>query len=316
MSTPAFPHRTGIRGFVRRHPLSSFFGLAYGLSWLAWLPYVLSADGLGVLDLHYPQVLGSTQLPGIGAGGYLGPLTAAFVVTALADGRAGLRHWTARLTRWRVGWRWYAGVLTGVPTAILLATLVLPGALGGATVPALAVLAAYLPMMLLQMVTTSTAEEPGWRDFALPRLQDRHGPLLGTIVLGLLWGCWHLPLFLTADWGHWPDVSWTEPVEFVAMCVPLSIVMTWVFNRTHQSLPIVMVLHAGVNSVMSLVWPAVFPHLDWQHDASHALLIACVAATVVLALATRGRLGLQSPPRPEPAPARHPDPLPVTAATS
>ena len=83
----------GPRAFARRHGLISFYALAYGLSWLAWLPYVLSQYGLGILHISYPQLLGPEelvgQLGGVLAGAYLGPLGAAFIVTALTgEGRA------------------------------------------------------------------------------------------------------------------------------------------------------------------------------------------------------------------------------------
>lgn len=98
---------------------------------------------------------------------------------------------------------------------------------------------------LVLAITTGLAEEPGWRDFALVRLQDRLGPINGTVPLGVLWGGWHLPLFLST-WGGWPHVLWYEPIEFVGVAIALSFPITWVFNRTGQSLPLVMLLHANV----------------------------------------------------------------------
>jgi membrane protease YdiL (CAAX protease family) len=282
-----------VRALVKRYPVICFFLLAYGVSWLAWLPYVLSTSGLGLEpDLHIPALLGSTQLVGVLPGAYLGPVTAAFLVTALADGRAGLRRWAHRLFHVRVSWRWYVGVLLAVPAAVLLATAALPAAWGHVHLPNLTiVLVSYLPVLVLQIVTTGVAEEPGWRDFALPRMQRRFGPVLGTTVLGVLWGCWHLPLFLT-EWGGWPGVSWVQPVLFVATCVPLSMVMTWVFNRTGGSVPLIMLLHASINTMFSGAWPAVFPGLDWKHAPVHILLMATVVVATVLLVATRGRLGL------------------------
>ena len=84
---------SGPGAFVRRHGLVSYYALAYGLSWLAWLPYVLSQSGLGILDISFPKVLGTTQFAGALPGAYLGPLGAAFIVTAIAEGRLGLRRW-------------------------------------------------------------------------------------------------------------------------------------------------------------------------------------------------------------------------------
>ena len=279
---------------IRRHPLLSFFVLANLLSWLAWTPYVLSQNGLGLWDYRYPAVLGSSQILGVLPGAYLGPVFSAFLVTLVADGRDGLRRWVRRLWHWRVRWHWYAVALLGVPAVLLLTGLVFSG--GQIQAPSVLVLAVYVPALLFQMVTTGLAEEPGWRDFALPRLQDRFGPLRASLVLGPLWAVWHLPLFLS-DWGGWPHVSVWAPIEFVAACIPLSLVMTWVFNRTGQSLPIVMFLHAGVNSTYSSVWSEIFPTLDVMRDPLHVQLIATTVVALVLIIATRGRLGLSVPPR-------------------
>jgi uncharacterized protein len=71
----------------------------------------------------------------------------------------------------------------------------------------------------------------------------------------------------------------------------LSIVLTWVFNRTGGSLPLVMLTHAGVNNASSILWPAIFPHLDLFRDSLHAVLIAATVAVLALTTSTRGRLG-------------------------
>ncbi|MFG1926522.1 CPBP family intramembrane glutamic endopeptidase [Cryptosporangium sp. NPDC048952] len=299
-----------LKNLIRRFPLTSFFALAFGVSWMFWMPYVLGDHGTNVEpDIHIPEIGGSGQLVGLLPGAYLGPLTAAFIVTMVAEGRAGLRHWKGRLFRWRVGWGWFLGVLFGVPAAILLSTAALPAAWEEVRAPSVLIAVAFIPMVIVQFITTATAEEPGWRDFALPRLQRRFGPVVGTCVLGFLWGCWHLPLFLT-EWGGYPDVDWIQPVEFVASCIPLSLVMTWVFNRSGQSLPLVMLLHALINSTYSLVWPEVFPKLDHAKDTLHGLIIVTTIGAIILIIATRGRLGLDTAeaasdadaaPRPTPA---------------
>jgi membrane protease YdiL (CAAX protease family) len=317
LSNHSNPRRSTVRDIVRRYPLTVFFALAYGVSWIAWTPYILSTNGLGLEpDFHIPQVLGNGQVVGMLPGAYLGPITAAFLVTALAEGRAGLREWRQRLLRLRVGWRWYLVVLTGVPAAVILATASLPASWGHVKGISVAVLAVYLPMLLVQFFTTALAEEPGWRDFALPRLQRRFGPITGTAVLGVLWGGWHLPLFFT-EWGGWPHITWVQPVEFVACCVLLSLVMTWVFNRTGQSLPLVMLLHASINSTYSLVWPQMFPTLDIKRDTLHAQLIASTVVAVVLIIATRGRLGLSTEPAaPRYVPAHHHERQPMAAPSA
>ncbi|GAA3543114.1 type II CAAX endopeptidase family protein [Nonomuraea rosea] len=291
------PGRTGLRGFISRRPLVSFFVLANLMSWVAWLPYILSATGLGVLDFTFPSVLGTTQFAGVLPGAYLGPILAAFIVTAVADGREGLRRWIGRMTKWRVSWVWYLVAALGVPAAIIAAALAVSD--GDIRLPPVAVLAAYLPGLLIQMVTTGLAEEPGWRDFALPRLQRRFGPLGATAILGPLWGGWHLPLFLS-EWGGWPDLTWMRVGEFIAFACVFSVVVTWVFNRTGQSLPLIMLLHVSVNNFMSIAYSDMFPSLATAEQASRVTLLAGATAALLVLVATRGRLGYR--PAGEPAP--------------
>jgi membrane protease YdiL (CAAX protease family) len=284
-----------VTALVRRFPLVSFFALAYGISWFCWLPYLLSTDGLGLEPgLTLPSLLGDSQLVGVLPGAYAGPLGSALIVTALTGGRAGLRRWRRRLLRWKVTWYWYAIVLLGVPALLVGGSLTLPGVLGDTHVPGLTIVVAYLPMLVLQMLTTGAAEEPGWRDYALPVLQRRRGPALGTLILGVVWAGWHLPLFFTA-WslagrdprtGHW----WATVGAFVLMAVALSVLITWVFNHTRQSLPIALVLHASNNATASLILPTMFPQLS-PSSTIVAGVVAYGAVAVLLLAATRGRLG-------------------------
>ena len=279
----------GLRAFVTRHQLSTFFVLALAASWLAWTPYVLSNSGLGVWDLTFPGGMIGGQLLGMLPGAYLGPIGSAALVTGLVGGRAGLRAWVVGMWRWRASWRWYAGILIGVPATIIIATQAVGGQMAAPSQAWLFVLVAYVPGLILQMITTGLAEEPGWRDFALPRLQRKVGPLGSAFVLGPIWALWHMPLFLT-DWAGWPDVRWYAPLVFAAFCVTFGIVMTWVFNRTGQSLPLAMLLHTSVNNYASVASTELFPGVDADRFQLAVLLAAGIGAAIVI-LATRGRLG-------------------------
>ncbi|MEU6716346.1 CPBP family intramembrane glutamic endopeptidase [Nonomuraea sp. NPDC046802] len=263
--------------------------MAYIVSWLGWTPYVLSRDGLGVLDFQLPQVLGDSQLVGIMPGAYLGPLASAFIVTAVTEGVEGLHQWRRRLFRWRVGWRWYVLVIVGIPAVILLGTLPVPGALASFQIPAAELLLSYALLLLIQFFTTGVAEEPGWRDFALPRLQRRYGPLIGTFLLGLVWAGWHLPLFLTSWAGT--EVDLLILGQFVLLAVILSIVITWVFNRTGQGLPLIILLHATFNNAGDVAVRAFFPGV--APAGSWGPAIGLGAFALVLTVATRGRLGFE-----------------------
>ncbi|RKT86501.1 CAAX protease self-immunity [Saccharopolyspora antimicrobica] len=280
----------GLRSLIGRYQLTSFFVLALGLSWIAWTPYVLSKNGIGAEDFEFPEVLGTSQFLGMLPGAYLGPICAAFIVTAVAGGRPGLRRWAGRLLRWRVNWKWYVLAVVGVPVALIIGSIPFAG-LENMAVPPAMVLVSIVPGLVLQVLTTGIAEEPGWRDFALPLMQPRFGPLLGTVLLGVIWGIWHLPLFLT-EWGGYPNVTWVDPVEFTISCIAISIVMTWVFNRTGESLPIALLLHGSINNFFSIAWGFIFPTLGDSHRASaHIILVVFGAAACVLLVTTRGRLG-------------------------
>ncbi len=287
------PQRTGVLGAVQRHPLISFFILANALSWIAWIPYVLSENGIGVWQFSFPVILGTSQIAGMLPGAYLGPITSALLVTLIADGGHGLRRWAARLWKWRVRWHWYAIALIGVPAALVLTGTVVSG--GQIFAPSLTALALYVPLLLLQMVTTGLAEEPGWRDFALPRLQAKFGPMRSAFILGPLWALWHMPLFFT-EWGNWPNAHWSAPLTFTVFCIGFNVVMAWVFNSTGQSLPLAMLAHVSVNNFVSVLWGEMFPTVD-QNWVSPALAVTGVVAALIIIVATRGRLGYRPEPR-------------------
>lgn len=290
---PIRPGSRGIRGMISRHPISSFFILAFTLSWFGWVPYILSRSGMGILDFDFPSILGTTQLAGVLPGAFLGPIFAAFLVTSVTYGRQGVIEWLSRFRRWRVWWIWYVSVIIGVPLVLTVAGLLLAGDTHTVQLPALATLLLYVPMLALQMITTGLAEEPGWRDFALPHLQPRYGSLGANLILGPLWGCWHLPLFLTS-WGGWPNVQIQSVIEFVLTAMAISVVMTWVFNKTKLSLPLQMILHSSINTYASIVWSNVFPTMD--HDlVTRGVLVAAGSAAAVALIATKGRLGWHGP---------------------
>src|SRR5919199_990316 len=191
---PASPHR----GLLARHPLISFFVMAFAFSWIVWSPWVLSEEGVGLL----PFELGGAASGLLNAAAILlGPTLAGLIITGSTEGRAGIRRLLRRIVLWRVGFVWYLFALIGVPVVMAIGTLILPGGLASI----LALGPGYVPTYLGSFVLVTILggplfEEPGWRGFALPRLQPLHGPLVGTLILGLLWALWHLPEFLVPSW--------------------------------------------------------------------------------------------------------------------
>jgi membrane protease YdiL (CAAX protease family) len=157
-----------------------------------------------------------------------------------------------RYVKWHVGFQWYVVALFGFPALYLLATSLLLG-----ITPLNALMNqwplffnVYLPTLLFGLVSP-LGEETGWRGFALPRLQQRHGALLVSLILGSLWALWHLPLyFVTTPGGIGPF----NPTLFVVNSLQIIIVtifITWVFNNTRGSLLIAILLHASSNATPS-----------------------------------------------------------------
>lgn len=271
------------RGLMQRHALVCYFVMAYSFSWLAWIPYVLAQDGLGLLPVRLTQF-------GLLPGAYLGPILAGFLMTAVTEGKPGVARLRRRLVQWREGWQWYLFAICGFPIIIVAGFLTQPGA-EAATHPVLPQLILFFPLLLLMEIFTSgLAEEPGWRGFALPRLQLQYGPLLGSIILGILWQCWHLPLYLT-DWGG--GAGWLEICEAIIGNIGLTIVITWVFNHTRESLLIAILMHATLDAFGSDSALFLFS-MQWEQKYGNmALLIGFGVVALVLVVVTRGRLGYQ-----------------------
>ncbi|WP_157972762.1 CPBP family intramembrane glutamic endopeptidase [Haloprofundus halophilus] len=154
----------------------------------------------------------------------------------------------------------------------------------------------FLPLVLLGIFVPSIGEEPGWRGFALPRLQRQYGPIWGTLVLGVLVGLYHLPAFFTPFLG---PITLSGFVAFVLTAIAGSFIYTWVFNGTGGSLLIVILLHAAGNAASGLLTP-IFGGLGYggwaatiiDGGALNVIVFAIVA--VVLIILTKGRLAYNS----------------------
>jgi len=290
---PASPQRC----LLARYPLTSFFVMAFAFSWIAWSPWFLSKDGAGLLPYSSPLINSSVVPVGI----LLGPSLAAFIMTGAIEGSAGIRRLLRRFVLWRVGIRWYLFALVGVPVVMALGTVIVPGGIASL----LALGPRYVPTYLLWFVIITiiggpVLEEPGWRGFALPRLQPRHGPLVGTLILGLLWALWHLPEFLVPAWAKSSGGSGLFDIaKFVVIAIAFGVVITWVFNNTRGSVLMAILLHASIDT-FTMPMATLFSPSDM---ANSILLSFGVLALVIVAL-TRGRLGYQNyRPEEEPDPA-------------
>ena len=178
---PSSDQATGARGFVRRRPVAAFVVLSFALSWGFWLLfYVTSSPVMFFL-------------------GGLGPAMAGAVV-AWQVGT--LQSWLGRVLRWRVS-PWFYLFAFGFPVLLYGVANVILAVFGAQ--PDVALLGQRLPAYAMTWVAAlflGGLEEPGWRGFALPRLQQQRTALTSSVLLGVVWGLWHIPLYLVPGTGQ------------------------------------------------------------------------------------------------------------------
>ena len=230
-----------IKALATNHPVLSYYALAFAISWGA----ILIAVGPG-------RFLGTTSTsPSFALVGFvslLGPGIAGVLMTALVAGRPGLRELLSRLLRWRVGLRWYAVALLTAPLVTILTLLAL-SLTSRAFVPAI-ITAEDKASLVLSGIAVGLIvpifEELGWTGFVTPRLWLRHGVLGTGLIMGLLWGAWHLPIFAgsAAASGGIPPALFMAAMLF-SWLPPYRVLIVWVHDRT-QSLLLVMLMHMPI----------------------------------------------------------------------
>ena len=218
-----------------RRPLLTFFALVYLTTWICFI----AARSAGALK--WPLlILGSFT-----------PSAFAVILTAKNEGRGAVRALLRRLLQWRVGVRWYVFAL-GYMTAIKLVVALIYRAATGAwpqfgSYPAwYVVLATWLAAMILG---GPLGEEIGWRGYALPRLQQRFGMAVGSVVLGGLWALWHWPVFFIPGLDQYGQAF----VPYVLYVTALSVAFAWLFNNTAWSLLLAILMHTAVNQTKDIV---------------------------------------------------------------
>ena len=251
MSTHPSTHPTkasplGLRSLLHRHPLVAYFILAYGLMWLFAVPMAVSRNaGAGLLPYDLPAGLDNLLFL---LATFSGPTVAALIVTGLTEGRGGVGRLLKRIVQWRTRPHWYL-VALGINLLIWLLSY---SVLMGPTVLVAAVsrwqllATTFLPLVAFGIIFPSIAEEPGWRGFALPRLQQRYGPLGASMILGVLHGLWHLPALMTINFGPLPRANY---VPFVLTAMLATVLYTWVYNATNGSVLMAILMHAASNAV-------------------------------------------------------------------
>jgi membrane protease YdiL (CAAX protease family) len=167
---------------------------------------------------------------------------------AITDGIIGIKALVRRILAWRVSWRAYLFAI-GYPFFLAFLPLIIFSVIGGPPVPYqnLARLPQLFPFFLTMLFAGGLNEEPGWRGFALPRLREQYGPLVASLVLGALWGSWHIPLYIGSG------IPLVSLIGFIILVTLISVIFTALANATRDSVLIAVVFHAAYNTFIPLL---------------------------------------------------------------
>lgn len=262
----------GNRGWI-------FFGLAYGLSWIFWIPAAVSGQDVTATAWGVALLLGG-----------FGPSVAGIIMVCRTRNEEGRREFWKRVIDFRrISAGWYTFIALVFP-AVFAVSFLLDRLLGG-PVPEFETLLhiAANPAALMGMVAGGAimgplSEELGWRGYALDRLQAQWSPLVSSLILAPLWWGWHLPLFLMRGTTQYAYGLGTTPFWLYLMAIgPLSVLLTWVCNHNGGSILAAILLHFAYNFTVGLVYPFSVRVTSFQ-----TALLWITAGWVVLVARPRG----------------------------
>lgn len=214
-----------------------FFTLAFALMWILFFAVAF-----------VPIPAGSPSGGGLILLGAFAPALAAVAVTFRTEGRAGVIALVRRIMQWHVATKYYVFAL-GFMVAIKLTAALIYRA-STSSWPRFDTSHWYLiPVAIAFSTPFQAGEEIGWRGFALPRLAERFGLATTSVLLGFIWGIWHLPQFFIRDGDSYQQ---SFPI-FVLQVTAISVVFAWLYARTNGSLLLTMLLHASINNSKDIV---------------------------------------------------------------
>jgi uncharacterized protein len=265
----------------------TYFALVFAISWGGFFVVVGPRGFLGTKKT-------SEELLPVVYLATLAPTVAGILLTALVDGRPGFRELRSRLLRWRVGFRWHLVALLTAPL-LMTATLVALSIKSPVFLPAIATTDDKAGLLVTGIgvgLWVGFFEELGWTGFAIPRLRLSYGILSTGLIVGLLWGAWHFPLFSGSANSSGP----VSPAPFLAVLLfsflpPYRVLMVWVYDRT-QSLLVAMLMHAPLAANQLILIPLAISGVPL---ITYNLVFAAAMWGVVaaVAVANRGQLSRQ-----------------------
>jgi len=273
---------TTITAFIKRHPVLTYFALTFAISWGGILMVIGPGGILGTKEVS------EGLMPFVYLATLLGPSLAGILLTGLVDGRAGFRELLSRLLRWRVGARWYAVALLTAPL-LITATLFALSLTSPVFLPVIVTTDDKVSLLLTGIVmglVVGFFEELGWTGFAVPRLRLRYGVLTTGLIVGLLWGAWHFPLFSgsVSSSGALPPALYLSVLLF-SFLPAYRVLMVWVYDRT-RSLLVAMLMHAPLAASQLILIP---PAITGVQVVTYDLVFAAALWVFVAAVAVAQR---------------------------
>jgi membrane protease YdiL (CAAX protease family) len=274
--------------FIKRHPVWAYYILTFVISWGGILLVIGGPGGIPGTPMQFKRLL-PFAIPLMLAG----PIFAGILLTGLIYGKVGFRELFSRLIKWRVGARWYVLALLTAPllmTAIFLAlSLFYPEFLPG-------IFTKSDKMSLLRMgiaagLAAGIFEELGWTGFAIPRLRQRFSVLTTGLVVGFLWGAWHVLINLWSSGDSAAALSLTlflhSFIFSIGILPAYRVLMVWVYDRT-GSLLVAMLMHASLtfSNVVFVPLATGVTLVAWSLVLAAALWVV----VTVIAMVNRGQL--------------------------
>lgn len=228
---------------LRRHSLVLGIVLMFLFTW------PIDLANAGVLPFQVPFIVYILL-------GY-GFVAASVMMTGLTLGKDGVVSLLKRYLIWQMSWKWYLVAFLLLPT-IQIVSVFLIAALSGKAVDFNGVMAyeifepganlylLIIPWFLYEIFTNG--EEIGWRGYVLPRLQAKYGALASSMLVGFIWGLWHIPKFVGENAGNAQSFGW-----FLIAHIALAVLYTWLYNNTRGSLLLVTIFHASANTAGMLL---------------------------------------------------------------
>jgi len=263
-----------MKSFLLKHNWWFYFVLTFAISWTVWaIGSVLLPDGLFTISL----ILGA-----------FGPFLSAIIIIKISRGKENLKVWLRSIFNFRIPVSWF--LLGGIVFPFITAAIhhliyILLGGQSGMELSTDWFL--YFAYMIPTALLSGGNEEPGWRGYITPVLLTKFNIFLAHLIVGTFWALWHLPLNFIGDWG-----GGDQPMIWMILyCIPLSMILTWIYHRSKRSIIPAMLFHGGSNVVFRYfpMNSQLFENVEDEFTLIKTILYWLIA--VILLIVTKGTLG-------------------------